>query len=99
MSNPNYAWLEYYVRIFLLVVTLFLLFACQPNTSETNKHHRQLFTFGTLVDITIIDNNPEKAAQLIDEISLEFERFHSQWHPWKNGDLGKLNQALKHSKP
>ena len=77
---------------FPVVFFILLLTACQPSEPEKDLYQQQLFTFGTLVDISIISDNSDQTKQAIDSISSEFDRLHSQWHPWKNGALGQANK-------
>ncbi len=86
--------LQYWKNKSLFIGILFLLSACQSEQSQEKIHHQQLFSFGTLIDISILTNNPKKAQQAIDRISKEFDQLHTQWHPWKDGELGQLNHYL-----
>ena len=77
---------------FCLWGAVLLLTACQPSGPSTELYQQQLFTFGTLVDISILSDKPQQARQAINDISTEFELLHKRWHPWKNGALGQLNK-------
>lgn len=78
------------------LLTFFLLFltACQNKDQSKGLYQQQLFTFGTLIDISIVSDNSEQAKRAIDTISSEFDHLHAQWHPWKNGALGQLNKKF-----
>lgn len=39
----------------------------------------------------------DNAQQTINIISTEFDRLHEQWHPWKKGDLGQINQSFSNN--
>ncbi len=82
-----------------LCSTLLIIFlsACQSSEHNQKVYQQQLFTFGTLVDITILSDNSEQASQAINAISSEFDRLHSLWHPWNNGALGEINKNLARS--
>ena len=82
----------------ILIVTL-LLSACSSENTPSQQYDKQLFVFGTLVDITILHNDPERASQAIDQISHEFDRLHVLWHPWKDGALSQLNLQLGKNEP
>ncbi|MCK5664928.1 MAG: FAD:protein FMN transferase [Thiotrichaceae bacterium] len=89
--------LKYKTKSFnLLFLTLISLVftACHFDSNSHKLYQQQLFTFGTLVDIGIISDNPEQAQQTIDLISAEFDRLHIDWHPWENGALGQANQQF-----
>ena len=80
-----------HLSIFLVSFFSILLTACQPPEPNETLHQRQLFTFGTLIDITIVSDNSVQAKQAINEMSSKLEYLHTQWHPWKNGSLGQAN--------
>lgn len=80
-----------------LLFILLLITACQPQQTSQPLHQQQLFTFGTLIDITLVSNNPQQAQQAIDELSTEFDRLHELWHPWEGGALARANQQLSSS--
>jgi len=73
--------------------------ACQPDKLSQELHQRQLFTFGTLVDISILSNDPQQARQAIDELSTEFDRLHALWHPWNDGALAQANRQFSSPVP
>ncbi len=77
-----------------LLFTFLVLFitACQSDKNQAELYQQQLFSFGTLIDISILNNKPEQAQLAIDDISSKFDSLHDQWHPWKNGTLGQANK-------
>jgi len=77
------------IKRFLLLTGIFLLSACQ---SEQELYQQQLFSFGTLIDISIMTDNSAQAKKAIAEISSEFDKLHRQWHPWLQGELGTINK-------
>lgn len=81
------------LKISLLIPFIILLTACA--TPENNSHHRQIYVFGTLVDVTIWHPNSKKAEQAMDDIDDLFKRMHRQWHAWKPGRLHDINSALR----
>jgi thiamine biosynthesis lipoprotein len=79
---------------FLALSCLLLsLTACLPNKHKP-MIQQQLFTFGTLVDISIVADKKDEAEKTIQLISRTFETLHKQWHPWQDGDLGQANKAF-----
>lgn len=93
-KNSPVQQLSHPLNFFLSIFLILSLSACQPSKPTNEMYQQQLFTFGTLIDISILSDNSELAKQAIDDISTEFDRLHTQWHPWKNGALGRLNQAF-----
>lgn len=80
--------------VHLLAFFILFLTACQNKEQSNELSQQQLFTFGTLIDITVISDNSERAKRAINAVSSEFDHLHRQWHPWKNGALGQLNKNL-----
>lgn len=78
----------------LWLLILFAISACQPSKPAKELYQQQLFTFGTLVDISVLSNKPQQARKAINNISAEFDQLHKRWHPWNNGALGQLNQKF-----
>lgn len=92
--------LKHHTKYFLFLLIIAILNGCGSDSKDYTQHKKQLFTFGTLVDISILDNNSQRANQAIDSISSEFDRLHTLWHPWNDGALGKINQKVStHSAP
>jgi len=61
---------------------------------EKKLYQQQLFSFGTLIDISILSNNEQQARQAIDALSTDFDLLHHAWHPWNPGPLSRTNQLL-----
>ena len=79
---------------FLALSSILLLVTACQQTKHEQIIQQQLFTFGTLVDISIISDNRKQAEETIQLISRKFETLHKQWHPWLDGDLGRANKAF-----
>lgn len=54
----------------------------------------QWFQFGTLVDVTLSDVDPAKARAALTKLSAALQRMNDDWHPWKPGVMGDINQAI-----
>lgn len=76
-----------------------MITACQPDQHSEKLYQQQLFSFGTLIDVSIMTNDPDQAKQAIDIISRRFDQLHTQWHPWQAGDLGQANQRFSNKEP
>ncbi len=74
----------------ILAVTV-LLAAC----SRAELHHAQLFSFGTLVDISLWDATPEQIENAERIIHEELQTMHNAWHAWQPGLLTETNQQLR----
>ncbi len=91
-----YRFLKFYLRpnisVFSFLLSSFFLTGCHSDKHPQELYQQQLFTFGTLIDISLVTDNPKQARQAIDIISAEFDQLHTDWHPWKNGALGQANR-------
>ncbi len=85
--------LFFHKRIPLCLVLLSLLLtACSRQVPEYQK---SLLVFGTLVEISVVDRKPKRAATAVDLVDEQFQRMHSEWHAWQpGGELATLNEAL-----
>jgi len=90
MSKPS---------LLLIVFITCSLTACNFGKPSQQHYQQQLFTFGTLVDISLLADNPEQAQKTINLIRTKFDQLHLDWHPWGNGSLARVNQQLKTTRP
>lgn len=65
-----------------------------PADSKQSMHNVRWYSFGTLVDVTIVDSDVQRVNHALKSLSLEFNRRNSEWHPWKPGSMLDINQAL-----
>jgi len=79
---------------FVVLLAIFFATACSKNP-QPQLVQQQIFTFGTLIDISIWSKDKEKAQQAIQAVSAEMEFLHDAWHPYKGGPLTRVNQLLK----
>jgi len=77
-----------------LLAAILFLSGCQESGMEKKLYQQQLFSFGTLIDISILSNNEQPARQAIDALSTDFDLLHHAWHPWNPGPLSRTNQLL-----
>ncbi|WP_116134583.1 FAD:protein FMN transferase [Tropicimonas sp. IMCC34043] len=57
-------------------------------------HSETLYVFGTLVEVVIYGEPPQKAEAATAELGRMFQSFHRDWHAWRPGELGRLNDAI-----
>lgn len=80
------------MKTLITFFALFFLFSCsQPEP----LYKRQLYTFGTLVELTVYGGERQLAEQAFDKVALQLEEMHEQWHPWQSGELAQLNRGIK----
>lgn len=81
--------------VFRLLSTIFLstvlLGACEQTTKQ---YHYSIFTFGTLIDITIYGVDRKLADDAFVLLQKDFDDYHQHWSPWTEGDLAQLNKQL-----
>lgn len=75
----------------VLLVPAVLLIGCQP---EPATHSRELFVFGTVVELTVCSGDAADARVLLDEAQADMQRIHRRWHAWEPGGLARINQAF-----
>jgi len=83
-----------FVNLVPVFLSILLLSGCQGNGTAEKLYQQQLFSFGTLIDISILSNNEQQARQAIDALSKDFDLLHHAWHPWNSGPLSRINRLL-----
>jgi len=73
-----------------------LLCACQK--SEPLEYHHTIFTFGTLLEITLSDIPAELANEAFEQLENDYRFYHSSWTPWQESDLTRVNSAIRQNK-
>jgi thiamine biosynthesis lipoprotein len=77
--------------ILILVILSFLLPSCQKRSPSVVKRHRILM--GTLVEITIVGRDEDKAAAAISEAFAEMERIEHLMSRWiSESEVSKINR-------
>ncbi len=82
------------VALIAIVLSVCFLPACTQNKQQ---HDYSIFTFGTLIDVTLYDVDKRLADTAFQQLEQAFDEYHQNWSPWTNGDLAKLNQQLGQS--
>jgi FAD:protein FMN transferase len=83
------------LNFFRLLPCIMLLSAC---SQPAKQYDYSIFTFGTLVDVTIYGIDRELAETAFELLQKDFDQYHQQWSPWTNGDLAVLNRQLSESR-
>lgn len=71
-----------------------LLYGCSYDPIYQKKH----YVFGTLVDLKIYGEEEETAKKISNEIIEELNRIHKLLHPWNEGIINDINQAISNNK-
>jgi thiamine biosynthesis lipoprotein len=77
-------------RLGLSLFFVCLLSACSPPPPV----QQQSFVFGTLVEISVVDDLGSRAKPAIAEVLARFDALHRQLHAWQPSELSRLNTAL-----
>jgi thiamine biosynthesis lipoprotein len=57
------------------------------------------YLFGTLVDVTLAGVEPAEARGVLGGLSAALQRMNDDWHPWKPGVMGDINDAIARGEP
>ncbi len=91
-------------KYIIMVLVAAVLFGAYQLSREEPLYHTQSYVFGTLVDISIYDENEERARSLSNRILQDFQSLHNRLHAWKPiseskpSELGQLNSAFEHGR-
>ena len=77
----------------LLALTV-LLAGCEQ---KPHLVEQRLLQFGTIIDITLIHPNLDKAERALIDIERQLMNYRNQWHAWEDSDLTRFNQRLSNS--
>ncbi len=80
-------------------VTLGVAAALGQMPKPARTHRDRWYQFGTLVDLTLENQDPAHAAEVSARLSAALQRMNDDWHPWKPGMMGDINRALGTGQP
>jgi len=85
----------------LFLCSLFLtacdsLFSNTPSTPAVTigKYQHSILSFGTVIDVTLIDVDQHKAQQVFSTLEEDFALWHRVWNPWQKGPLVRVNTLI-----
>jgi len=87
---------------FVILLFSFILTACDsplsgstPNVATiTEKHQHSILSFGTVIDVTLIDTDKNQAQQIFSTLDEDFAYWHRVWNPWQQGPLARVNTLI-----
>lgn len=91
-TRPGFGKARYLV---LLLVTSAALPSARAAAAE---YHASSYVFGTLAEITVVDQDHVRARDTVGRAFHEFDRMHRELHAWKPGELVEFNQAIARGK-
>lgn len=65
------------------------------NSQSRTLHNASWNQFGTRVDVMISDHDIYKVDSALKELAAGFETMNHNWHPWKPGQIGDVNNAIR----
>jgi len=79
----------------LLANLLAVALACALCAASPAAEYRaSSYVFGTLAQITVLDDDPAAAQRAASGVFREFDRMHRDLHAWQPGELVALNEAI-----
>lgn len=80
------------IRYVCLAISLSWLSSCGRTPPI---YHDTIFTFGTLIEVTLADVDAKQAQQAMRLMRQDLEVMNRVWHAWKPGSLARVNQLLE----
>ncbi len=86
--------------------TFFLFIAClsfaacdyfdtsSPTLPTKTKHQHSILSFGTVIDITLMDVDETTASQVFKTLDDDFAHWHRLWNPWTKSSLNRVNTLI-----
>ena len=88
-------------KLFILVFVCLNLQACDfldadtsPEQTVKTKHQHAILSFGTVIDITLINTDPATANLVFTTLDNDFAYWHKAWNPWQKGPLARVNTLI-----
>lgn len=78
----------------LIMSACMLLFACSPQV-----HERNLYVFGTVMNVTITGVDDVTAQRLFDALARQAQGMHDRWHAWQSNEVANITKACETGKP
>lgn len=78
----------------LLALLVLLLSGCGEQL-----HKQQSYVFGTLVEITLYDQDAARAQRVANQVLKDFDAMHQSLHAWQPGALERINGGIALAKP
>ena len=75
-------------------LVIFCVFFSACDSPRDTVYKEQLFVFGTIVEISIWGEQPQKAKQATAELAEDFKFMHRVWSPRARGSLGRMNKLF-----
>lgn len=77
-----------------IMLACLLLLACSPQV-----HERDLYVFGTVMNVTITGVDSATAKRLFDALARQSQGMHDRWHAWQSNEVASITTACQTGKP
>lgn len=81
------------MRWWLIISGVWLALAGCQRAPET--HRAEFAVFGTRIEVLLRGVNRGQAEVAFGQLGRDFQRMHTEWHPWRAGALDELNRGLQ----
>ena len=89
--------MQRYVKFLLLILVFILIFTI--SMYENLLFQKKDYVFGTIVDIKIYGESKKLASNASKEILSKFNKLHYMLHPWREGLVFEINEAIQNETP
>ena len=89
--------MQRYVKFLLLILVFILIFTI--SMYENLLFQKKDYVFGTIVDIKIYGESKKLASNASKEILSSFNKLHYMLHPWREGLVFEINEAIQNETP
>ena len=89
--------MQRYVKFLLLILVFILIFTI--SMYENLLFQKKDYVFGTIVDIKIYGESKKLASNASKEILSNFNKLHYMLHPWREGLVFEINEAIQNETP
>ena len=81
-------------------LSLCLILGSTGCTQDAHREfNRTILKFGTLIDITLYDVEPNLAEKALDQLETNFNQYHANWTSWQDSPLTRANEKLALGEP
>jgi len=89
--------MQRYVKFLLLILVFILILII--SMYENLLFQKKDYVFGTIVDIKIYGESKKLASKASKEILSNFNKIHHMLHPWREGLVFEINEAIQNETP
>ena len=89
--------MQRYVKFFLLILVIIPILTISPNGKSLFQ--KKAYVFGTIIDIQIYGESKKLATKASEEILSNFNNLHQLLHPWREGLMFEINEAIQITMP